>query len=624
MTDLDPFQADHQDSAPEVHPTASDGSPPSTVAEPRGAEPDPDVVNAAAIEAWQADERERIEIEISRYRPTKSPQPAWQYIPDDAEEVTQRDIRTQSAIKRAAFSNDGLDMPEWPDPVNFWGAQRLPRFKDHWVFPAIRPFILNQAAMVGCDPGITYIQAITFAAGCLSDDIKVRVRPSQDWAEAARIWACVVGESGDGKSPSLRAVTQQARDLTMRVAERSREKQASFDDEFKIWEMDVAAWRNKKQKGEPAGDRPPEPRRPVNELLYFNGTTAEGLLNQQEQSTRGTMLIADEMLSWLNSMDQYKASGKGSDRQLWLSSWDGAEYVGILVGKLRTIPNTGVTIIGGSQPSAMRGAADKLNLDQDGLLQRVLIYNSLGDADESDEHVADREAMARFRAILGRLYAMKTHLDHCVFSPQAHVIRREADAWIASLRGVHGIPVAARQALSKWRAYLPRIALTLHAIEAADKGCDVIPATIEDTTIDCAWAYMRECLWPHMLAFYDSLIDRGEETASVKAFANYVMARGIERIKPHQLASKWTQYRRFSTIQQRREFWARVEQAAWARPCGVIDKQTGIAREYEINPLAFDGRFAEQISAAQDQVERYRQAMHPAFLAAQGRQPGED
>lgn len=58
MADQDPFQADHEVSAPEVHPAASDGSPPSTVAEPRGADPEP----------WHSDIPEGAEVPVKPYK----------------------------------------------------------------------------------------------------------------------------------------------------------------------------------------------------------------------------------------------------------------------------------------------------------------------------------------------------------------------------------------------------------------------------------------------------------------------------------------------------------------------------------------------------------------------------
>lgn len=543
---------------------------------------------------------------------------------DDAADRALHSVRMAGNVVHLRSVEAKADATEWPEPVDFWQASPLPPFEERWILPVMRPFVLNQAAMVGCDPGITWLQTIAFAAGCLSDDIRVRVRPLQDWSESARIWACVVGDSGDGKSPSMRGIMRESRELNIEIAERSKHRQASYKDEFDLYELERKAWLTKKSKGEIAGQRPIAPPKPVNEMLYFNDTTSEGLNDQQEATTRGAMCYSDEFLGWLLGMDQYKSGGKGSDRQFWLSSWDGAEYVGIRAGKLRTIPNTGVTIIGGSQPGAIRRAAEKLNLDSDGLLQRVLVYNSPGDASEGAEQPADRDALLRWRAILHRLYGMKTHLDHCVFSENAHAIRRESTQWIAAMRGVGSFPIAARQALSKWRAYLPRIALTLHAIEAADQGLEVIPATIEEHTVAVAWDYLRECLWPHLLHFYSTLTESTEDRVSLVAFANFVLARDLTEVRPAYLSSKWTHYqRKIKTIQQRREFWDSVVQSGWARPRGGFDRTGQIAAIYEINPRAAE-LHPQAAASAKAQIERLREVMHPEFRARQQRAPGEE
>lgn len=548
--------------------------------------------------------------------------PAWHSdIPDDyPDEPSHVDrVRMASNVVHLRAVED-RPSGEWPEPVNFWTKSPLPAFDPLWIIPAVRPFVLNQAAMVGCDPGITWLQTVAFAAGCLSDDIRVRVRPQQDWAESARIWACVVGDSGDGKSPSMDGIMRPSRELNVEIAEASKHRQAAYKDELDLFEMERKAWLTKRQKQEPAGPRPIAPPKPVNEMLYFNDTTSEGLNDQQEASTRGTMCHADEFLGWLLGMDQYKEKGKGSDRQYWLSSWSGAEYIGVRSGKLRNIPNTGVTIVGGSQPGAIRRAVASLDLDSDGLLQRVLVYNSQGEASEENELPADRAAVNRWKAILHRLYHMKTHLDHCVFSAQSHAIRREANEWIKQMRSLEGVPLAARQALSKWRAYLPRIALTLHAIEAAEQGLEVIPATIEEHTTATAWEYMRGCLWPHMRYLYETITETAEDRTHLIAFANYVLGRGMEEVRPAYLSSKWTHYqRKIKSIHARKEFWDSVVQAGWARPAGGFDRTGQIAAVYTINPAVFR-LFAEQAEAARLQIEKYRDAIPASFR----REPGSD
>ena len=544
--------------------------------------------------------------------------PAWMdEIPDDLDDV-QRDVRQASALKRQAFEN--IDPEPWQEPLDLWNSRPLPRFNPDWVLPCLRAVSSNNAAIVGCDQGIDYLQRIAFAAGCLSDEIKIRVRPSQDWLESARIWACIVGDSGDGKSPSMLGIKGPSQDLRFEIAERCKEKFATYKANHDVYELDRKEWVQKKHKGEPVGKLPLPPEKPVNELLYFSGTTAEGLLEQQEQSTRGTMLEADEVLGWALGMDQYKAGGKGSDKAFWLSSWNGSEFVGILVGKLRTIHNTGVTIIGGTQPHAIRLAMAKENFTtDDGLVQRFLFHVSNGLADEDNNQPTDRDALARWKNIIHRLYYMKPHLQPCEFTPAAHRVRQRMNDWLNNLRSIYTIPEAERQALTKWRSYFPRLCLTLHAIESADAGCEVIPQMVDDHIAESVYKYMVECLWPSLDHFYGEAIDNSDDMRTVRTFAEYVLARDIKTVITVNFGRNFNYYRKLKSLSLRREFWNQICMAGWARPLGIISRNEGISSRYEINPLAFDGRFSERAEKAKVVAQAHRDAAPAEFLAKQGR-----
>ena len=64
---------------------------------------------------------------------------------------------------------------------------------------------------------------------------------------------------------------------------------------------------------------------------------------------------------------------------------------------------------------------------------------------------------------------------------------------------------------------------------------------------------MQSLLWPHAVTFYMGQADQGDEYASVKAFADYCLARDVEAVQPYEMTQRWSHYRRFKTIQQRRE-----------------------------------------------------------------------
>ena len=135
---------------------------------------------------------------------------------------------------------------------------------------------------------------------------------------------------------------------------------------------------------------------------------------------------------------------------------------------------------------------------------------------------------------------------------------------------------------------------------------------------------MRNLLWPHAVQFYGQT-EQGDEAKSVRAFANFVLARNLREVKPHLVNSRWSHYKRnFPDSRSRREFWIMAEQAGWVRPVGTFDRNSQIASEYQINPLAFDGRFSEAIRQAKIEAARYRNAMPQAMLEQQAREPGQD
>jgi hypothetical protein len=90
-------------------------------------------------------------------------------------------------------------------------------------------------------------------------------------------------------------------------------------DEFAREEREYEVERKEAAKqGLPA---PPPPRRPTAERVHVNDTTIEALIQILKENPRGVMLERDELVGWVKSMDQYKAGGKGAERQYWLSAW---------------------------------------------------------------------------------------------------------------------------------------------------------------------------------------------------------------------------------------------------------------------------------------------------------------
>lgn len=67
---------------------------------------------------------------------------------------------------------------------------------------------------------------------------------------------------------------------------------------------------------------------------------------------KGILKYSDELLEWINGMNQLGGKKEGIDEQFWISSWNSKGYSGIRTGKQKfVIPRSFVNVIGGIQPS---------------------------------------------------------------------------------------------------------------------------------------------------------------------------------------------------------------------------------------------------------------------------------
>jgi hypothetical protein len=543
---------------------------------------------------------------------------------DEAAERAMHSIRIASNIVhlRAVDAKS-----EWPDPEEeFSDAYTLPEFSPEWIPPPLRDFVVNVHKMQGCDLGIPAMHALTVAAGLISDDIKVSVKRQQEWYESARLWSCVLGRSGDGKSPALRAVMRETKALSIEIAEASKRRMAEYRLEMEVYET-----RRKRYVAEKANDKvvglpPIPPDRPVDEQLYFDDTNTEGIADVLQQSSRGSMLINDELLGWLSGFDRYRPGG---DRQFYLETWDGGERVFNRVGRKWIIKACGLSICGNSQPAAIQKAVAKMGLENDGLIQRVLIYNSLREADSGSEAAADRDAIARWRRISHSLYHMKTHLEHCYFSPTAQAIYKQAEAWVADVRSA-ATSEAAQEHISKYRGYLARIALTMHCIDCADQGREAVAPEIHQDTIARAFALIRDCLHPHALKFYGEIAGDTSRKRALRQITNYIICRPdpqtlILRRRDLERQCREAWYPEPVALREaaRREMLTELIGMGWIRPLGNAEKIGKLPAEFAINP-ALDAKFASVRAVELPKREALYARMMAQKEAKRERQAGED
>jgi len=189
-----------------------------------------------------------------------------------------------------------------------------------------------------------------------------------------------------------------------------------------------------------------------------------------------------------------------------------------------------------------------------------------------------------------------------------------------------GLSPALLAVLGKYEGLFGRLMITSHCIRAAGRNLPAPEPFVSLETAKQAWAWIRWILWPHAVNFYlTTLGGSSGSDVTLKSFAAFILARDIKQIKPSELQQQWSTYKRgCKTMAARREFWDSVLMSGWARITPGRERAGNVAAEYTINPRVFDGRFREAQGVAIHAAKRYRENMHPDFIAQQTRQPGED
>ena len=550
----------------------------------------------------------------------------WTQDIPDAEENVLRSIRVASELKKHAFQSDGPG--EWAEPADFWNATPLPEFPPDCLPPEIAPYVMDNAARAGVDPAQVALYCYTACAALIRSDIDLQMQEDsgedgRTWRERAILWGAVVGDPSTGKGPTADIALHKFYKIASALRMKDEAAWEQYDKDSKVHERRMQSWYAEQAKSKTDLLEPVPPTKPPRERLWTDDVTKEVVAKLLCENPRGKIaIIKDELASWFGGFDAYGNGKSDKDRPDWLSFYESRErYVDrAMEGRSYHVPSWGGVILGGIQPEVLAKISGKLGAD--GMLQRFQLILAKPKR-KGEKRAPDAEAARQWNRIQENLADMRSSGRSVQLSPEAAQFMDAQGEWIenAMLAGLAPSLVAA---LGKWPGLFGRLMLVSHCIESASHGMQHPAAFVSLRTAEQVWRWLRGLLWPHALHFYTGQLDQGEEFTSIRSFAEFCMARDVRSIKPYALSQKWSHYRVFKTIQSRREFWARVQQSGWARPVGIVDRATSIAGEYEINPLAFDGRFSAPIVEAKSAVVRRREATHPEFWRAQNLEPGQD
>jgi hypothetical protein len=235
----------------------------------------------------------------------------------------------------------------WELPLPLDQVPEAPTFPLN-VFPErLKRFAESSAFSMNCPPDYVAVPMLVLAGASIGAARCLEIKPG--WSELPGLYAGVVAPPGSVKSNALKLVARPACDEQSRLHQiYLRERQAAEDGVEGI--------------------------RPREKVIYVSDVTTERLASILEENARGEVLVRDELTAWTRAMDQYK-SGKGADRQFFLSAWS-SEPVSVQ-RKNPQSPSVFVArpflgVVGGLPPDLLpmlRGSREVC----DGFLDRILI-----------------------------------------------------------------------------------------------------------------------------------------------------------------------------------------------------------------------------------------------------------
>jgi putative DNA primase/helicase len=201
--------------------------------------------------------------------------------------------------------------------------------------------------------------------------------------------------------------------------------------------------------------------------VVVDDVTVERLADILDENPRGVTSAQDELSGWVLSMNQYKAGGKGADRQFWLRVWSNAPVK--VDRKSRKVPaliaEPWVSVVGSIQPEIL----PELHIGRnDGMLDRFLYSYPEPQRTRHTDEVVSAAAEHAVLELYDRLADLK--MPESDGEPFPGTVLMTKDAWevFKDLAGelsdeAHALdfPRRLRGAWSNLEAYLARHSLIL-------------------------------------------------------------------------------------------------------------------------------------------------------------------
>lgn len=336
----------------------------------------------------------------------------------------------------------------------------------------LKRFVEVAAISVNCDPAYLALPLLSCIGTAIGNSCTLK--PKSDWLVPSVFWTASVGESGTGKSPAFRVVTDFISELESAASKEFQRANENYEVEMEAWKK---SGKNTKQ---------PKPMPPIQRRYYVDDTTTEALQPVLAENPRGVMVINGELKSWFASFDRYVTS-KGSDAAKWLAIWDGtALSVDRKTGTNRNIrvDSPLVNVTGTIQPAVLQKSVKNVH-EENGLLARILIAYPPSKPGTWNNDCLDQDVKSELSKLFSSLFDLTWNEDQTPktvgLSPEALVVWanffNDNQKLVSTTHGFE------KYAFAKHDQYTLRLALLIHVVKAVGAG-ETIPEVATRETLE--------------------------------------------------------------------------------------------------------------------------------------------
>ncbi|MBD2016161.1 DUF3987 domain-containing protein [Microcoleus sp. FACHB-53] len=344
-----------------------------------------------------------------------------------------------------------------------------------FLHPNLAKPLKHIASRLSLKPEV-YLTALLITASSLHNPkTRIWLCKEDDFDQPAGLYGGIIAPSSQKKSPVLKAIAvKPLKVLDAEERENYKRKLCNYHRKMQEWEE-----LSKEEKKDT--DPPVAPERAVH---YFTKTNGEGLDYQvPRQPDQGLLYLADELVSIINSQNQYR-QGRGSDRQDLLSYYDGSNHLTLRADGVKSEFDTILlSILGGIQPKVMQSLLQNCE-DSDGSWARFIFVHQPAVAGTLHADGGRIDLTELLVDVYRKIRALPT--VEYTLTPEAFKIFQSAYARYQQNRV--NDPLLGMQAVwGKCEGRVGRLALNLHVINSLANG-DVPTQEIGADTMRCAIA----------------------------------------------------------------------------------------------------------------------------------------